>query len=296
MPILDSPSLRRIAAPLRRGAPRIYHALNAVRGRLIRGTSPVTPYQALALRHFRDRCLRSNPGSLDILELGSDLGLLVLDELVRMGARSVQGVNPSASLWTERSETEIFSTRGARLVKGDARRLELPDSSFDRVFSVAAFEHILELPLALREMHRVLRPGGLVFAAFGPIWSGCKGHHLNVEVNGQRFDHGDAQLNPLPDFSHLLLHPDELRDAMARTHGASVADAVVEWIWRSPELNRMFFHEYERSFRESPFELLSLISVVDPVPRELEQLLRLRYPEESRFDVTGGEVILRRRA
>jgi hypothetical protein len=83
-----------------------------------------------------------------------------------------------------------------------------------------------------------------------------------------------------------------MRASVARTHGGPLADAAIAWIWRSDQINRMFFHEYERAFRESPFTLKSLVPAVDPVPPALERILRFRYPEESRFDVTNVEAVL----
>ena len=294
MSLLENALLRRLAKPLRQSAPRLYRALNDVRGRLIRGTSALTPYQTLAFRRFRDRCLAPDPRANDVLELGSDVRMALLDEIAGLGVRSAIGVNPSPSLWQDRVETELRSPRGGRLLKGDARRLAFPDQSFDRVFSVAALEHILELPVALAEMRRVLRPGGMVYASFGPIWSGAKGHHINARAGDVVLHHADPRRNPLPDFSHLLLSPDEMRAAIARTHGKEMGDAVVEWIWRSSDINRLFFHEYLRAFAASGLELVSLVPAVDPVPPELERILRFRYPDETRFDVTNAEVILRR--
>jgi SAM-dependent methyltransferase len=46
------------------------------------------------------------------------------------------------------------------VVVGDAERLPFPDTSFDRVSSNGVLHHIPDMPAALREIRRVLAPGG----------------------------------------------------------------------------------------------------------------------------------------
>ena len=46
------------------------------------------------------------------------------------------------------------------VVEGDAEDLPFPDSSFDRVSSNGVLHHTPDMPAALREIRRVLRPGG----------------------------------------------------------------------------------------------------------------------------------------
>jgi ubiquinone/menaquinone biosynthesis C-methylase UbiE len=49
------------------------------------------------------------------------------------------------------------------LVQGDAQRLPFADDSFDVLVSCETIEHLPDVHAALREMHRVTRPGGRLF-------------------------------------------------------------------------------------------------------------------------------------
>jgi malonyl-CoA O-methyltransferase len=56
----------------------------------------------------------------------------------------------------------------ARYLVGDAHRMPLPDSSVDLVWSNLAFHWFDDVPAALAEWYRVIRPDGLLmFSAFG---------------------------------------------------------------------------------------------------------------------------------
>lgn len=55
-----------------------------------------------------------------------------------------------------------FDARAASMVdlrQGDATRMEFADESFDFVYSFHALEHIPDYRAALREIHRVMKPG-----------------------------------------------------------------------------------------------------------------------------------------
>lgn len=58
---------------------------------------------------------------------------------------------------------------------------DLPENfynQYDLIFSIATFEHIHKLPLALDKMFYALKEGGKLFSMFYPIWSAHDGHHL----------------------------------------------------------------------------------------------------------------------
>lgn len=69
-----------------------------------------------------------------------------------------------------RAEGETYE-QGKVDVFYDGKTLPFPDHHFDAIFSSEVFEHIFNLPEILKELHRVLKPGGKILVtcpfAFG---------------------------------------------------------------------------------------------------------------------------------
>lgn len=81
--------------------------------------------------------------------------------------------------------TDYFAFRDAwrthdqvRFSRADVRALPFADAAFDLVASTALLEHVDGVDRAVREMARVTRPGGLVFANFGPLYHTYGGAHF----------------------------------------------------------------------------------------------------------------------
>lgn len=58
----------------------------------------------------------------------------------------------------------------SRGVQGDATALPFPDASFDAIICSETLEHIPDDRRAVAEIHRVLRPGGLLFLTVPNYW------------------------------------------------------------------------------------------------------------------------------
>lgn len=58
-----------------------------------------------------------------------------------------------------------------KFVAGDATKMPFPDNSFDAVWSIWVFEHIAKPERGMREIRRVVKPGGKIY--FLPTWL-CK--------------------------------------------------------------------------------------------------------------------------
>lgn len=91
---------------------------------------------------------------------------LVLDRLAPQlppAARCLQFAPDPMTPWLRRLCGEVVTAEyapGKAMLRLDMRRIELPDASFDLVYASHVLEHIIEDMDALREVARILRPGG----------------------------------------------------------------------------------------------------------------------------------------
>jgi arsenite methyltransferase len=98
----------------------------------------------------------------DVLDLGSGPGYLACDIAQRVGPRgSVNGVDPSQSMLAAAARRRVGADAAPlHFGTGDALALPFPDDSFDAVTATQVYEYVADLPAALAEARRVLRPGG----------------------------------------------------------------------------------------------------------------------------------------
>jgi arsenite methyltransferase len=97
-----------------------------------------------------------------VLDIGSGPGFLACEMAAVVGDHgSVHGVDPSESMLAIAEHRE--RTPGAAPTEfraGDAVELPYPDASFDVAVSTQVYEYVEDMPAALAEARRVLRPGG----------------------------------------------------------------------------------------------------------------------------------------
>jgi SAM-dependent methyltransferase len=102
--------------------------------------------------------LAAQPGER-ILDLGCGDGQLTA-RLLKAGA-DVVGVDASASM------VAAARARGIAADEASAERLPYADASFDAVFSNAALHWVRDQDAMMKEVHRVLKPGGRFVAEMG---------------------------------------------------------------------------------------------------------------------------------
>ena len=100
----------------------------------------------------------ANSKDLDVLEIGCGLGTDGA-QFAKAGAHYTGIDLTEAAVALARRRFEIFNLPGNFRV-ADAEQLDFPDNSFDVVYSHGVLHHTPDTAAAVREVHRVLRPGG----------------------------------------------------------------------------------------------------------------------------------------
>ncbi|WP_437811345.1 class I SAM-dependent methyltransferase [Sorangium sp. So ce1078] len=114
---------------------------------------------------FCDALLSHNPDLAYALDVGTGTCLLPIELCRRVPTARIKAIDLSASmLGLGRRHVEQAGLNAViAIALQDAKALPEPDDTFSAVLSNSIVHHIPEPMEVMREMHRVLRPGGLLF-------------------------------------------------------------------------------------------------------------------------------------
>jgi SAM-dependent methyltransferase len=127
---------------------------------------PLTPdgYAAIrSSRYRRESHLETVAGFIDhggelVVEVGCGIGIDG-SRFVEGGVRYVGVDQSDVAVRTARRSFDMLGLKGA-VVQGDATALPIASASVDFVYSNGVLHHIPDTAGAVREIHRILRPGG----------------------------------------------------------------------------------------------------------------------------------------
>lgn len=131
----------------------------------------------------------------DVADIGSGDGIIDLGVFLRAAPSRLVGfdiaeTDPERLLDFARRETVAQALpAGLEFRLSEATRLPAEDNCFDVIFSWSTFEHVAEPTDLLRDIHRVLRPHGVLMIQLWPFYYSQHGSHL-----WQYFPEGFVQL------------------------------------------------------------------------------------------------------
>jgi len=220
------------------------------------------------LRGIAERC-----GSPDILDLGCGAGHVSF--AVSPVARSVKAYDLSQQMLDV--VARAAQERGLRNIEthqGAAEALPFADAEFDIVMSRFSAHHWMDVPAALREIARVLKPGGMV--AF-------------VDITAPESPVQDTMLQAV----ELLRDVSHVRDYRVSEWERMFADAGFEPAQRDAWKLEMVFDDWVTRMR-TPEERIAAIRSLWRAASE-ETLRRFAVKEDGSFTIDGALFEARKR-
>jgi arsenite methyltransferase len=109
------------------------------------------------------RILALRPGER-VVDIGAGPGFLAVEMAAEVGPQGhVHAVDPSESMLAlARTRSREPGAAPVEISAGGVDALPLPDGSVDVAVATQVFEYVADIPAALAEVRRVLRPGGRV--------------------------------------------------------------------------------------------------------------------------------------
>lgn len=164
--------------------------------------------------------------------------------------------------------------------KGEILNYSSEKESFDIVFSSNAFQYISNFKQTMAYLNKLLRKGGKLFAHFGPIWTSPDGSMFEnlVLSNGQVINFWEN--NIFPKWFHLLYSEGELREIMNQYFSGEDVDRILEYLFRSTHINRLFFNDYIEIFKATGFDIL-LLKTSDFLDYDLTPRIKSEFSDQG---------------
>jgi SAM-dependent methyltransferase len=97
-----------------------------------------------------------------VLEVGSGIGMLANSVATRNPDSKVFGIEISPKQ-IKKAKNNFSGTTNLAFIEGDALSIKFDNDTFDIIYCRYILEHVLNPEFVLREIYRVLKPGGKLF-------------------------------------------------------------------------------------------------------------------------------------
>lgn len=245
-----------------------------------------------------------------VLDIGTGTGVVALQAAKRIGpGGKVTGIDLSEGMLAtaEAKAEKLGLAEKVKFSRMDAEKLEFPDESFEAVVSLFALLHFPDPLTALKEIYRVMKPGGRLVVAVGsspPLFSVAGlTHRLKVLPDLVRRKQGKQLVAPgfldslvarfLPDSngteeSHLASHShDRTAGVSELVRAAGFKVLQTDWQGHQAEFEKPEeFWEIQRTFSS-----IARKRVSDSAPEKVEAL-RWEFFERCReVQSRGGNLV-----
>jgi SAM-dependent methyltransferase len=145
------------------------------------------------LRHMRCLSSENEVVGIDTDVIPQGFSLREYGEMIRVNSwmRLVKTVGRQMLGFDARFQRQLAAELGVQelgpvsLLRMDAKRMAFPDQTFDFVCSYSAFEHIDDPGAAIREVARVLKPGGVAYISLHLYTSHSGCHDPAIMAKGE---------------------------------------------------------------------------------------------------------------
>lgn len=233
------------------------------------------------------------------IQVCNDLNLFEGKDVLEVGGNTPESIttNLKVKSWTcvDLWNGVGVENKNYKILNADITTLNLPDKSYDFIFSTNAFEHIHNLDIGLKNMRRLLRPNGYLSALFGPIWSSSKGHHLWVtDEKGDLYNFNDGTIKH---WGQLLYSKEEMRTFLKKNFSEAIRNYVIENIYETKILNHLFYEDYLNMVKNLGLDILEFRDWHSPIVPDEEtlNLLKSKWGDRN-FSTISIKLLLKAKA
>ena len=86
----------------------------------------------------------------------------------------------------------FWSPRDVEYIQSDGATIDIPDNFIDLLVSHSVVEHVEDLPGSMKEINRIVKPGGLIYITVSPLYFSPTGSHIKTLPDWEHLKPGSA--------------------------------------------------------------------------------------------------------